>query len=130
MAEPYYEDELVALYLGGNTEHTDWTACDCMITDPPYGRKWRQGRHRARDGGYKASSAWSAGIIGDESTEARDRVLDLWGPDKPAILFGDLMLAPPPRRQTGLRLRKTQRRRRPRGDRRSTPRLRSDLHVR
>lgn len=95
MAESYYEDELVTLYLGDNTEHTDWTECDCMITDPPYGRKWRQGRHRARDGGYKASSAWSAGIIGDESTEARDRVLELWGPDKPAILFGDLMLAPP-----------------------------------
>mgnify|MGYP001019572646 CR=1 FL=1 len=66
-----------------------------MVTDPPYGRKWRQGRHRARDGGYKASSAWSMGIIGDESTEARDRVLEMWGPAKPAVLFGDIMLPPP-----------------------------------
>ena len=95
MTEPYYEDELVTLHLGDNTEITGWADCDCMVTDPPYGRKWRQGRHRARDGGYKASSAWSMGIIGDESTEARDRVLEMWGPAKPAVLFGDLMLPPP-----------------------------------
>ena len=95
MTEPYYEDELVTLHLGDNTNITDWAECDCMVTDPPYGRKWRQGRHRARDGGYKASSAWSMGIIGDESTEARDRVLEMWGPAKPAVLFGDLMLPPP-----------------------------------
>ena len=95
MTEPYYEDELVTLHLGDNTDITGWAECDCMVTDPPYGRKWRQGRHRARDGGYKASSAWSMGIIGDESTEARDRVLEMWGPAKPAVLFGDLMLPPP-----------------------------------
>lgn len=99
-AAPYYEDGLVALYHGDSTEITNWLDADVLVTDPPYGRSWRQGRLKDKRGGYKAESASRAGIVGDGSTAVRDTILTMWGPDKPAILFGDLMLAPP----TGTRL--------------------------
>lgn len=95
MTAPYYSDDLVTLYHGDNREITEWLDADAMVTDPPYGRGWRQGRLKDKRGGYKAESASRAGIIGDDSTAARDTALTMWGPDRPAILFGDLMLAPP-----------------------------------
>lgn len=95
MTAPYYSDDLVTLYHGDNREITEWLDADAMVTDPPYGRGWRQGRLKDKRGGYKAESASRAGIIGDGSTAARNTALTMWGPDKPAILFGDLMLAPP-----------------------------------
>lgn len=97
---PYYEDDLVTLYHGDSTEIANWLEADVLVTDPPYGRSWRQGRLKDKRGGYKAESASRAGIVGDGSTAMRDTILTMWGPDKPAILFGDLMLAPP----TGTRL--------------------------
>ena len=95
MTAPYYSDDLVTLYHGDNREITEWLDADAMVTDPPYGRGWRQGRLKDKRGGYKAESASRAGIIGDDSTAARNTALTMWGPDRPAILFGDLMLAPP-----------------------------------
>src|SRR5262245_63445360 len=64
-------------------------ACDVLVTDPPYGRGWRQGR---------LSAAWEAddshpGIAGDRDSTIRDAILEGW-PGR-AIVFGDLMLAPP-----------------------------------
>ena len=97
---PYYEDDLVTLYHGDSTMITAWLEADALVTDPPYGRSWRQGRLKDKRGGYKAESAARAGIVGDGSTAVRDTILTMWGPDKPAVLFGDLMLAPP----TGTRL--------------------------
>lgn len=94
MTAPYYSDDLVTLYHGDNREITEWLDADAMVTDPPYGG-WRQGRLKDKRGGYKAESASRAGIIGDDSTAARNTALTMWGPDRPAILFGDLMLAPP-----------------------------------
>lgn len=88
---PYYADESVTLYHGDCREVTEWLAADVLVTDPPYGRGWRQGRH------WDSSHADDrhAGIQGDTDTSARDCVLELWG-DRPALAFGDLMLAPPP----------------------------------
>jgi hypothetical protein len=88
--EPYYADDRVTLWHGDCREVTDWLAADVLVTDPPYGRAWRQGRH------------WDAahtddqhpGIAGDLDTLVRDEALRLWG-GRPAIVFGDLMLAPP-----------------------------------
>lgn len=90
MTAPYYEDDLVTLYHGDCREQTAWLAADVLVTDPPYGRNWKQGEMQAK---YRASDA-HAGIANDHSTEARDDALALWG-TRPGILFGDLMLAPP-----------------------------------
>lgn len=85
MGEPYYSDELVALFHGDCREITAWLDADVLVTDPPYGRNWRQGDLHGdkRDG-----------IAGDRNTAVRDHALAAWnGP--PAVVFGDLMLPAP-----------------------------------
>lgn len=92
MTKPYYDDGQVQLWLGDCRELTDWLAADVLLTDPPYGRNWRQGRTR-NDGRHADDS--HGGIAGDDSTGTRDEALALWGSPRPAIVFGDLMLPPP-----------------------------------
>src|SRR5690554_3042666 len=87
---PYYEDELVTLYHGDCREITEWLEADVLVTDPPYGRNWRQGRLKSA---HQAVDSHS-GLPGDLDPTSRHRVLDLWG-QRPAVVFGDLMLAPP-----------------------------------
>jgi hypothetical protein len=103
VAEPYYADDHVTLYLGDalTMPGWPWTACDVMVTDPPYGRGWSQGASRESGGrrGTRTSREPNnkhTGIAGDDSTDSRDRALALWG-DRPAIMFGDLRM-PAPRR--------------------------------
>jgi hypothetical protein len=91
MNTPYYQDETVTLYHGDCREITAWLAADVLVTDPPYGRAWKQGDTRSGRGGVSDAHA---GIANDNGTEARDEALALWG-DRPAIVFGDLLLAPP-----------------------------------
>ena len=87
--KPYYADSNVTLYHGDCLEVTEWLAADVLVSDPPYGRNWRQGRLS----GHTSTSVGRAGIANDKDTSVRDAVLDQW--DGPAIIFGDLMLAPP-----------------------------------
>jgi hypothetical protein len=87
---PYYADDLVTLYLGDCREVTGWLEADVLVTDPPYGREWKQGNTK-RPGKRPDSHE---GIAGDADTSVRDEVLTLWG-NRPVIAFGDLMLAPP-----------------------------------
>jgi site-specific DNA-methyltransferase (adenine-specific) len=92
---PYYEDESVTLFHGDCREVTAWLEADVLVTDPPYGRGWRQGDIEDLRGWPKSRNAASlTGIANDDSTAARDGALALWG-NGPAIVFGDLMLAPP-----------------------------------
>ena len=91
--KPYYQDELVTLYHGDCREVAPWTGANVLVTDPPYGIKW------STHGGGRDLRNWAprvakAGIIGDEDTAARDTVLMLWG-EKPAIVFGSPLIAPP-----------------------------------
>lgn len=86
--KPYYEDDRVTLYHGDCREVTAWLEADVLITDPPYGRAWRQGVLK----GHHTDNL--DGIANDHSTDVRDHALSLWG-DRPAACFGDLMLAPP-----------------------------------
>jgi DNA methylase len=86
--EPYYADDLVTLYLGDCREVTEWLAAGVLVTDPPYGRGWRQG------GMSRDHSDAHPGIAGDQDTSLRDWALSMWGA-RLAICFGDLMLAPP-----------------------------------
>lgn len=91
--KPYFSNDTVMLYHGDCREITDWLAADVLVMDPPYGRGWKQG-----DGlpsrGRRAKSNGRNGIAGDQDTSVRDAALKMWGP-RLAIVFGDLMLAPP-----------------------------------
>lgn len=88
MTTPYYSDESVTLWHGDCLEITEWLQADVLVTDPPYGRAWRQGALK------ESGSDGHSGIANDDSTDARDDVLERWG-DRLAIVFGDLMLQPP-----------------------------------
>lgn len=83
---PYFSDGAVTLYLGDCREETAWLDADLLVCDPPYGIRWRQGE--------LGHGTQHAGIVGDKDTSVRDEVLRLWG-DRPAVVFGSLMLAPP-----------------------------------
>jgi hypothetical protein len=85
---PYYQDEHVTLYHGDCLDIDAWLSADVLVTDPPYGRDWKQGELK---GHYTPNRA---GIANDGSTDARDEALFLWG-YRPAVVFGDLMLPPP-----------------------------------
>ncbi len=88
---PYYSDELVTLYLGDAREINAWTQCGGMLTDPPYGRSWKQGKVWG-DRTHVDDS--HEGIAGDDSTELRDWALEVMS-GKLVACFGDLMLPPP-----------------------------------
>jgi hypothetical protein len=87
---PYWTDGQVTLHLGDCREVTEWLAADVLVTDPPYGRNWRQGTIRVPG----RESAGRNGIAGDGTTAVRDEALAMWA-GRPAVIFGDLMLAPP-----------------------------------
>jgi hypothetical protein len=87
----YYQDDFVTLYLGDCLTQTAWLDADVLCTDPPYGRDWRQG-DTGRGRGWASDS--HPGIANDEGTEARDAALSAWG-ERPAIVFGDLLLPAP-----------------------------------
>lgn len=89
---PYFDDGKCTLYLGNCLEITEWLCADVLCTDPPYGRNWQQGNLKRRQRGRSDAHP---GIQADRDTTVRDAVLDLWGSDRPAVVFGDLMLAPP-----------------------------------
>lgn len=93
MTDPYWTDGNVALYLGDClSDLTAWLDADVMVTDPPYGRSWRQGQLTAR----RNTSGLRHGIQGDRDTTVRDEALTRWGGERPAVVFGDLLLPPPP----------------------------------
>ena len=75
MPKPFYQDDWVSLYHGDCLELADlWTVADVLVTDPPYGIAHRSG--------------WlDRPIAGDETTVARESVIDIWG-FKAAIMFG------------------------------------------
>ena len=78
--KPYYQDSHVTLYCGDCREILpELGKFDLLLTDPPYGESFsssREGRHKDKP------------IVGDETTEARDWVLNWWGNDKPGLVFG------------------------------------------
>lgn len=89
--KPYFEEDGIVLYHGDCREVLAWLDAELLVTDPPYGRAWKQGDTGTRRGWI---SDRHDGIANDGDTSARDAVLALWG-DRPAIVFGDLTLPPP-----------------------------------
>lgn len=90
MTAPYYADAHVTLWHADCLEHLDWLDADVLVTDPPYGRGWRQGNLKGR-----SNSDAHPGIAGDRDTGCRDAALDTWDSARVALVFGDLMLPPP-----------------------------------
>lgn len=75
---PYYQDDLVTLYLGSCLDQTAWTGADVLITDPPYGLGGQLGSNS-----YKVHERqeW------DDDLAVRDSALAMWG-DRPYAVFG------------------------------------------
>lgn len=100
----YYEDEYVELHLGDCRAVRGWTRADVLVTDPPYGISWTRNGISRVSTADRAAGRYSkhvrsnplndAGILNDGTTEARDAALEIWG-DKPAYVFGSLLVAPP-----------------------------------
>lgn len=82
----YYQDDFVILYHGDCLIETAWLDADVLVTDPPYGIAWKISDY---NGGRKHD-----GIANDETTDARDAVIEMMG-DKQKIVFGSPILPPP-----------------------------------
>jgi len=91
LPEPYYTDDWCTIYHGDCRDIIGELTFDLVVTDPPYGRGWKQGRLKP----LRNADDSHAGIIGDRDTSTRDEAMHQWGFDRPAIVFGDLMLPPP-----------------------------------
>lgn len=82
----YYQDEHVTLYHGDClTENREWLDADVLVTDPPYGMDY------TGFGGRKGEPRRISGrltVENDSSTESRDIALELWGADRPGLVFG------------------------------------------
>lgn len=89
--QPYYQDEWVTIYHGDcravlPRDFGTANLADVLITDPPYGIAYRQGRRvNGRAPGW--TSRWTdVPIAGDSDTSLRDWVLSEWL--GPALVFG------------------------------------------
>lgn len=101
MTEPYYQDDLVTLYLGDCREITEWTEADVLVTDPPYGIAWtthgvsRTSRSDRAKADYNGRHRGIGSIRNDEDTSTRDAMIETWGQNRPGIIFGSLLASPP-----------------------------------
>ncbi|MBF4625519.1 DNA methyltransferase [Clavibacter sp. VKM Ac-2872] len=87
MTAPYYSDELVTLYHGLAEDHVaEWTAADVLCVDPPYGIDYQSGQK---------SETIARSIAGDKDTSVRDAILEAWGPDRAALVFGTWRIVRP-----------------------------------
>ncbi len=87
---PYYSHGGITIYHGDCREvPAVWIGAAALVTDPPYGRDWRQGRLE------RSNSRAHSGIVGDRDSSVRDAAIALWPADRRAVVFGDLMLQPP-----------------------------------
>jgi DNA modification methylase len=85
-----YQDEFVTLYQGDCLEETGWLDCDTLITDPPYGGNWNRGKLYG-----KGNRANGDSIRNDKTTDVRDSVLELWGNERKALVFGSMKVPRP-----------------------------------
>lgn len=83
MPEKYYEDDNVILYHGDALALTDlWISADVLVSDVPYGIAYQSNAPHA------AGSSLARSIMGDTDTSARDKALEAWGGERPALIFG------------------------------------------
>ena len=75
--KPYYEHGGIQIFHGDCREILPTLEADVAVTDPPFGIGYESGQF-----GHLPRS-----IKGDDSTAARDAMLECWG-DRPALVFG------------------------------------------
>jgi site-specific DNA-methyltransferase (adenine-specific) len=86
----YFQDDYITLYHADCLEEQAWLQADVLVTDPPYGVKWKG----ITTGVNKGYDTHAAGIKNDNDATVRDEVLNLWG-NKPAIVFGSWRIPRP-----------------------------------
>jgi len=89
--QPYFENELVTLYHGDCLEITEWLEADVLVTDPPYGQAYKSNMDRG------SRTNWHDAIAGDDTTASRDAVIELWGDERAALVFGTWKVEKPTR---------------------------------
>lgn len=82
----YYEDDQIRLFHGDCLTETTWLEADVLCCDPPYGMAFQSNQRK----GPKM-----AAIAGDQDAAVRDAALELWGPTRPALVFGRWSVRPP-----------------------------------
>jgi site-specific DNA-methyltransferase (adenine-specific) len=92
--KPYYDQDGIVLYHADCRDAVQWLEADVLLTDPPYGIKWPSGQlHNDR----AIRDAATMSIIGDEDSSVRDDVLEMWGKQKQAVIFGSWRITRPER---------------------------------
>lgn len=87
--KPYYDADGITIYHADCRELIDSrsVSADVLILDPPYGYNYSSNH----------GASWRGrAIVGDSSSETRDRVLSSWPLIKPAAIFGSWKVKPPP----------------------------------
>jgi site-specific DNA-methyltransferase (adenine-specific) len=79
---PYYQDEFITLYHADCLEAKQWLDTNVLVTDPPYGMSYKSNMDRG------SRTNWHEKINGDKNTNLREAVLNLWGKEKAALVFG------------------------------------------
>lgn len=94
---PYYDADGITLYHGDARELLDaWNVEDgVLVTDPPYGIAWRQRAYLTRGKSRGQRTREHPSILNDGDTSCRDEVLRIWGPKRPALVFGAADAAAP-----------------------------------
>lgn len=72
----------MTLYHGDCLEITEWLDADVLVTDPPYGQAYKSNMDRGN------RKSWHDTILNDDTTQARDSSLELWGTERAALVFG------------------------------------------
>lgn len=80
MTTPYYQDDLITLYVGDCLDVREWLDADVLVTDPPYGIGGNLSFNGNKGGLVHERQEW-------DDTLVRDRVRELWG-DRPRAVFG------------------------------------------
>lgn len=94
--KPYYQADGITLYHANSIDNPElWAGGDVMVSDPPYGIKWRNhwgDTGSARTHGRTAPSR-GINVANDDSLDAMYAAIHLWG-DKPALLFSSPLKIP------------------------------------
>jgi DNA modification methylase len=96
--KPYYQHAGITIYNGDCREVAAWLTADVLVTDPPYGTEsvgWdvSYGRGQSRRHGRTATPGV---IANDADGSTRDAALELWGSQRPALVFGSPRRPDPP----------------------------------
>jgi DNA modification methylase len=94
---PYFVRDGITIYNADCMDVLPALSADdfaVMLTDPPYGQGYKQGRRvNGQSSGW--TSRWTdVSIEGDATTDCRDEALAWWG-DRPALVFGTWKRTPP-----------------------------------